>query len=101
MEGGNGAGPSRTVNGPGFAQPEPTEDPDVFKIKHPSDDSAYKIIDQLSAEHRIQPLPFPAPCGTPEPQLTLTEVFGKNQKAIQRIEERQQITFHATVIVAA
>ena len=91
-----GSSSSRTLNGPVFAQPEPTEDPDVFRIKHPSDSPAYKIIDQLNAEHRIRPLPFPAPRGTPEPKLTLTEVFGNNQSAIERIEGQQQITFHAT-----
>jgi hypothetical protein len=91
-----GSSSSRTLSGPVFAQPEPTEDPDVFRIKHPSDSAAYKIIDQLNAEHQIRPLPFPAPSGMPEPQLTLTEVFGNNQSAIQRIEVQQQITFHAT-----
>lgn len=87
---------SRTLNGPVFAQPEPTEDPNVFRIKHPSDSPAYKVIDQLNAEHQIRPLPFPVPRGTPEPRLTLAEVFGNNQTAIQHIEQQQQITFHAT-----
>jgi hypothetical protein len=41
-------------------------------------------------------LPFTAPRGTSEPQLTLTEVFGNNQTAIQRIGQQQQITLHAT-----
>jgi hypothetical protein len=27
----------RTLDAPVFAQPEPTPDPSVFKIKHPSD----------------------------------------------------------------
>ncbi|HVH78862.1 MAG TPA: metallophosphoesterase, partial [Stellaceae bacterium] len=90
------ANPPRALDAPVFAQPEPTEDPDIFKIKHPSDNAAYKLIDQLNAEHRLQPLPFPAPRGTPEPRLALLDVFGSNQDAINRIEQQQQITFHAT-----
>jgi hypothetical protein len=90
-------GSSRQLNGPVFAQPEPTEDPKIFRVKHPSDDPAYKIIDQLNAEHRIQPLPFPPPrAHGDEPRLTLTEVLGNNAAAVARIEARQQITFHAT-----
>ena len=87
----------RVLKSPVFAQPEPTADPTIFKIKHPSDDAAYKIIDKLNSEHKIQPLPFPAPRGKgTEPQLTLLEVFGSNQKAIDTIESNGQIVFHAT-----
>jgi hypothetical protein len=87
----------RTLGAPVFAQPEPTPDPTIFKIKHPSDGPAYKEIDQFNKEHKIQPLPFPAPRGNaPEPVLTLTEVFGNNQGAVDAITQRQQITFHAT-----
>jgi hypothetical protein len=50
--------PSRDLTNPVFAQPEPTPDPSTFKITHPSDDAAYKIIDELNAEHKIKPLPF-------------------------------------------
>jgi hypothetical protein len=66
--------PSRHLTNPAFAQPEPTPDPSTFKITHPSDDAAYKIIDELNAEHKIKPLPFPAPRGgQAEPQLNLTQ----------------------------
>lgn len=85
----------RQLDAPVFAQPEPTADPTIFKVKHPSDNAAYKAIDQLNAEHKLQPLPFPLPRGTPEPQLTLADVFGKAASA-DAIEARQQITFHAT-----
>jgi len=89
--------PSRKLASPVFAQPEPTEDPNIFRAKHPSDDAAYKIIDQLNREHELQPLPFPMPRGEgPEPRLTLAEVFGNSQTAIDRIEQQQQITFHST-----
>ena len=88
--------PPRTLSAPVFAQPEPTEDPSIFKIKHPSDGDAYKIIDQLNKEGRIQPMPFPAPRGVPEPQLTLTDVFGGNQGAINTIQGKGQIVFHST-----
>ena len=88
---------SRSLTAPVFAQPEPTADPSTFKITHPSDDAAYKIIDELNAEHKIKPLPFPPPRGgRPEPQLDLTQVFAGNTSAIQRIQSRGQIVFHST-----
>lgn len=88
--------PPRTLQAPVFAQPEPTPDPSTFKIKHPSDDDAYKVIDQLNAEHKIQPMPFPAPRGgDSEPQLNLTQVFGGNAAAVQRIQNGGQLVFHA------
>jgi hypothetical protein len=82
---------------PVFAQPEPTPDPSTFKVKHPSDAAAYKLIDQLNAEHKINPLPFPMPRGgLPEPRLSLNQVFGANDTAVQRIQNSGQIVFHAT-----
>ena len=93
---GPGGGSPRSVKGPLFAQPEPTADPTRFKIKHPSDDPAYKEIDELNREHKIQPLPFPAPRGGVEPQLTLEQVFGGNTAAIDKITNAGQIVFHAT-----
>ncbi len=86
----------RVLAAPVFAQPEPTPDPSTFKIKHPSDDAAYKLIDELNAEHKVNPLPFPAPRGGAEPRLNLTEVFGGNAAAAARIEAGGQIVFHAT-----
>ena len=87
----------RVLKSPVFAQPEPTADPTIFKIKHPSDDDAYKIIDKLNSEHKIEALPFPAPRGKgKEPQLALLDIFGGNQKAIDTIETNGQIVFHAT-----
>jgi hypothetical protein len=91
------AAASRQLAAPVFAQPEPTPDPTVFKIKHPSDAAAYKEIDTLNAEHKLQALPFPAPRGkAPEPQLTLADVFGGASKATTAITQRGQIVFHAT-----
>jgi len=88
--------PVRQLATPVFAQPEPTPDPSTFKIKHPSDNAAYKVIDQLNAEHKINPLPFPLPRGgTVEPQLNLTQVFGGNTGAIKRIQTNGQVVFHA------
>jgi hypothetical protein len=86
----------RTLAAPVFAQPEPTQDPSTFKIKHPSDAAAYKLIDELNAEHKIAPLPFPLPRGGTEPMLNLTQVFGGNAAAIRRIQSSGQIVFHAT-----
>lgn len=91
------AQPPRILSAPVFAQPEPTEDPTTFRIKHPSDSAAYKIIDQLNAEHKVQPLPFPPPRGgKAEPTLTLAQVFGGNTNAISTIQQNGQIVFHAT-----
>jgi len=91
------ASPSRTLNSPVFAQPEPTADPSIFKIQHPSDKDAYKIIDELNKEGRLQAMAFPRPRGDgPEPQLTLTQVFGGNKRAISTIQGNEQIVFHAT-----
>jgi hypothetical protein len=88
--------PTRTLAGPVFSQPEPTPDPTVFRIKHPSDDDAYAEIDELNREGKIQPLPFPAPRGPgPEPTLTLEQVFGGHAQAIQTIQANGQIVFHA------
>jgi hypothetical protein len=86
----------RTLSGPVFSQPEPTPDPSTFRTHHPSDDAAYKEIDQLNREHLIKPLPFPVPRGLPEPRLALIDVFGGNAHAIKNIEDNGQIVFHAT-----
>jgi Calcineurin-like phosphoesterase len=87
---------SRNLNGPVYAQPQPTPDPTVFRVPHPSDADAYKEIDKLNAEHKLFPLPFPAPRGGVEPRLTLADVFGGNKAAIQRITRSGQLVFHAT-----
>jgi Calcineurin-like phosphoesterase/Iron/zinc purple acid phosphatase-like protein C len=87
---------SRSIGRPVFAQPEATADPTKFRIKHPSDDTAYKGIDELNREHKIHPLPFPPPRGLPEPRLTLQQVFGGSTAAINNIEASGQIVFHAT-----
>jgi len=92
----SGSGILRPVAGPAFAQPEPTPDPTRFKVKHPSDGPAYKEIDELNREHKIQPLPFPPPRGGVEPRLTLGQVFGGKTAAIDKITSAGQIVFHAT-----
>ena len=91
---------------PVFAQPEPTEDPRHFLIKHASDAQAYKAIDKLNAEHKLKALPFPAPRGGAEPQLTLEQVLGgvegadvdvkaQAKKSCDTIQSNGQIVFHA------
>ena len=69
------------VAGPVFAQPEPTADPTRFRIQHPSDDATYKTIDTLNAQHRLGPIPFPAPRDGVEPVLTLAQVLGNGGDA--------------------
>jgi hypothetical protein len=68
--------PGPDESGPSFAQPEAGPDPTKFVVYHPTDAAAYKEIDKLNAEHKLFPMPFPAPRGGVEPTLTLTEVFG-------------------------
>lgn len=90
-------GPPRLLAGPVYSQPQPTADPSVFKITHPSDNAAYAIIDQLNKEGKLLAMPFPAPRGGgPEPMLTLSEVFGGNRNATDTITKNGQIVFHAT-----
>jgi hypothetical protein len=85
------------VGKPVFAQPQPMPDPTKFEVKHPSDDPVYKQIDELNREHKIAPLPFPAPRGLPEPTLTLAAVLGMDAKALETtLKANQQIVFHAT-----
>ncbi|MBV9511030.1 MAG: metallophosphoesterase [Caulobacteraceae bacterium] len=87
----------RVLDGPTYSQPQPTPDPTRFKIKHPSDDDAYKLIDKLNEEHKLHALPFPAPRGgSDEPQITLEHVFGGHADAIATIQKAGQIVFHST-----
>jgi hypothetical protein len=84
------------VDAPAFAQPEPTPDPAKFVVKHPSDNPVYKEIDKLNAEHKLEPLPFPAPRGLPEPRLTLATVLSVTDSGLQKqININGQIVFHA------
>ena len=56
------------VDQPVFVQPAPTPDPTKFVVRHPSDDPAYMKIDELNRDHKVAPIPFPAPRGLPEPK---------------------------------
>ncbi len=88
------AGPQEPT--PSFAQPEPGPDPTRFAVYHPTDNKVYREIDELNREHKLFPIPFPAPRGLPEPRLTLTEVFGPGGAAeMQTIEHAGQMVFHA------
>lgn len=92
----NGNGEPRMVDQPVFAQPQPTPDPKKFEVRHPSDNPAYKQIDELNREHKIQPLPFPEPRELPEPKLTLAEILGSGRAAaVQKITQSGQLVFHA------
>jgi Calcineurin-like phosphoesterase len=80
---------------PVFAQPQPTTDPSKFLVKHSSDATAYKRIDELNREHKLEPLPFPAPRDLPEPRLTLAATLGEADAALQRrLAAQNQIVFH-------
>ncbi len=91
-----GRAATRRLSHPVFAQPEPTADPSTFRVKHPSDAAIYREIEALNREHRIAPLPFPAPRGGVEPRLTLEQVLGGRGSAVRAIAASGQIVFHAT-----
>jgi hypothetical protein len=86
---------SRQLDHPVFAQPEPTPDPTQFLVKHPSDGPAYSKIDELNKEHKIHPLPFPAPRGGQEPVLSLQQVLNADEASMKTITDSGQIVFHA------
>jgi hypothetical protein len=89
----------RDIGHPVFSQPQPTADPTTFHVKHASDGAAYKQIDELNREHKLAPLPFPAPRDVPEPTLSLEQVLGSNQTAanfVQQIAKAGQVVFHST-----
>ena len=84
------------IGNPVFAQPQPTADPNHFRIRHPSDSAIYKTIDELNAEHKLGPIPFPTPRGGTEPVLTLAQVLGASgEEAVKQIAAGDQIVFHA------
>jgi hypothetical protein len=89
------SGPT-VLSQPVFAQPTPTPDPTKFEIKHPSDNPAYKEIDELNREHKLKAMPFPPPRGLPEPRLTLAAILGNNgNQAVQKINQSGQLVFHS------
>jgi hypothetical protein len=84
------------IGHPIFAQPRPTADPTRFRIRRPSDDAAYRTIDQLNAESKLAPLPFPSPRGGAEPVFTLAEALGANgADIVKRIAAAGQLVFHS------
>ncbi len=90
-------GPSPApADAPGFAQPEPGPDPTVFVVHHPTDADAYRQIDELNREHRLRPLPFPAPRGGAEPRLAYADLLGPSGPAAeQAIARSGRIVIHA------
>ncbi len=88
--------PERHLGGPVFSQPQPTPDPTTFRVRHPSDADAYATIDELNKEHKLSPLPFPAPRGGAEPVLSLAQALGLRAPALAAVTANGQIVFHAT-----
>lgn len=87
------------IGHPVFAQPQPTDDPTKFAIKHGSDKTAYKKIDALNREHKLEAIPFPNPRGfsdtTPEPILTLAQILGGDTATVDTITKAGQLVFHS------
>jgi hypothetical protein len=85
------------LSGPVFGEPRPTPDPTKFEIKHPSDNPAYKEIDELNREHKITTLPFPLPRDLPEPKLTLAAILNMSEADLERqVDGHGQLVFHST-----
>ncbi|HLZ98931.1 MAG TPA: hypothetical protein VKP66_13410, partial [Steroidobacteraceae bacterium] len=64
------------------------------------------MIDELNREHKLQAMPFPAPRGGTEPQLTLAQVLGDvdgspadvratAKATVDTITKSGQIVFHS------
>jgi hypothetical protein len=84
------------LDSPVFSQPAPTPDPAEFEVKHPSDNPAYKKIDALNREHKLAPLPFPAPRNLPEPTLSLAAVLNVKPTDLEKqITKNGQLVFHS------
>ncbi|MEW6437524.1 MAG: metallophosphoesterase [Pseudomonadota bacterium] len=84
------------TDGPQFAQPQPSEDPTRFVVKHAPDGTAYREIDALARAHELKPLAFPAARGGTEPVLTLEDIYGRTGTDIVRgITHAGQIVFHS------
>jgi hypothetical protein len=67
-----------------------------------SDDAAYKTIDALNAQHKLGPIPFPAPRGGVEPVLTLAQALGKGgDDVVKAIAKSGQLVFHAVRVIDA
>ncbi len=90
------AGTPAPAGAPVFAQPVYTPDPTSFITPHPSDNAAYQIIDELTKENKIFPIPFPASRGGTEPVLTLAQLLGSNGASVQAaITAAGQMVFHS------
>ena len=93
--------PGRKLSGPAFSESKPEAPESAFKTRHAPDTAAYKTLDQLAKEHKVQPLPFPAPRGGVEPQLGLADVLGGDTRAVQQLKANGQIVFHASGDIGA
>ncbi len=89
---------SHAVDQPVFAQPVATVDPAQFTVQHSNDTEAYKTLDAQNKRHALQPLPFPAPRGLPEPEpvLTLAQVLGaRGADAVAKATQAGKLVFHS------
>ncbi len=87
---------AHAVDHPVFAQPNATVDPTEFTVRHGSDTEVYKTLDVLNAQHALQPLPFPAPRGVPEPRLTLAQTLGaRGAAAVAAATKAGRTVFHS------
>ena len=87
---------SSVLDAPQFAQPVYTPDPTEFIVPHPSDNAAYKVIDEQTREHKTLPLGFAPSRGGAEPVLTLAQALGSAGKATEAaIQASGQVVFHS------
>jgi hypothetical protein len=81
---------SHDGTGPQFGEVQFTEDPTAYKIKHPSDNALYKLVNKKL----LQPIPKPKDPGNMV--LTLETVWGdKGTDVVKNIKNAGQIVFHS------
>lgn len=85
------------ADGPRFAQPEITPEPNRYLVRHRSDGPAYKILDEEARAHELQPMAFPKSRGDgDEPVLTLAQIYGSSGEEIEKqVTALGQLVFHA------
>ncbi len=81
---------------PRFAQPEVSEVPPTYSVKHGNDDAAYKVLDEEGRAGELQSLPFPASRGGAEPILTMAALYGQSGADLEKkVTAAGRLVFHS------
>src|SRR6202035_1815207 len=80
------------TEGPQFAEPATTPDPEVFSVRHGSDTQAYSLLDREKG--RLKPRPLPT-IHQAEPTVQLVDVLGPTgNEIVAEIKATGQVVFH-------